>query len=403
LRRPWRGSCCKRLLSWVIEDMQADFVEEKNNAVQGQDGAALKRGLLKKLPWLLLLPLGLLLPALAEESPWLVESIYSRGVYPHISRVMGWVSGLAGFSVAEFFIIGFVLTVAGLLIYNTARLLMRRISPLRFLSFLLSLLILAGVMLNLFYLCWGFNYSRPTLYQLMGLEVKERADEELHALCLSLAAEANRLCAAVPRDGAGVFEAEDYRRYFELIPHAYGALAEKHGLFSGEIYPAKGVLASEAMSWAGISGIFIPYTAEANVNVHQPSLLLLSSAAHENAHALGFAKEDEANFIAYLACAASEEPAIAYSGVMLALIHCGNKLYDSDPEKYVDVYRRYDQALLKDIRDYNAYWKAYEGQVEEAFDAVNDGYLKFNHQEDGVKSYGMMVDLMLAYAAKYGI
>ena len=30
---------------------------------------------------------------------------------------------------------------------------------------------------------------------------------------------------------------------------------------------------------------------------------------------------------------------------------------------------------------------------------MNDTYLKFNKQEDGVNSYGMMVDLLLAYYA----
>lgn len=156
-------------------------------------------------------------------------------------------------------------------------------------------------------------------------------------------------------------------------------------------------MASEGMSWAGICGIFMPFTAEANVNTHQPSLLLLSSAAHENAHSLGFAREDEANFIAYLACISSEDPSIRYSGAMLALINCGNALYKSAPDKAAALRETYSDAVIRDIAAYNQYWEGYEGQVEEAFDSINDSYLKFNLQENGVKSYGMMVDLMLAY------
>ena len=141
----------------------------------------------------------------------------------------------------------------------------------------------------------------------------------------------------------------------------------------------------------------MPFTAEANVNTHQPSLLLLSSAAHENAHSLGFAREDEANFIAYLACISSEDPSIRYSGAMLALINCGNALYKSAPDKAAALRETYSDAVLRDIAAYNQYWDRYEGQVEEAFDSINDSYLKFNLQKSGVKSYGMMVDLMLAY------
>ena len=133
------------------------------------------------------------------------------------------------------------------------------------------------------------------------------------------------------------------------------------------------------MSWAGIAGIYIPFTAEANVNVHQPPLLLLSSGAHEMAHYLGFAREDEANFIAYLACIHSKDPCIRYSGVMLALIHCGNQLYKTDPIAYQAVWEAcYSPGMIRDLRGYNEYWDRYEGQVEAAVDQLNDGYLKHN-------------------------
>ena len=60
----------------------------------------------------------------------------------------------------------------------------------------------------------------------------------------------------------------------------------------------------------------------------------------------------------------------------------------------------YSEGMLRDLRDYNAYWDSFEGPIEEAVDNMNDNYLKFNKQENGVKSYGMMVDLLLAYYAK---
>ena len=357
----------------------------------------IKRSILVKLPFLLLIPLGLWLPSLAARHPFTVEKLYSRGIYPYISRALGGFTALFGFSVAEFFVYFVILGVLIAVIANVVGLIRRKKSPAAFLSFLLSLAIFAGVMLNLFYILWGFNYSRPTLYQLAGLEVKARPDEELQALCHKLSADANELRRSVPEDENRVFHIADYRKYFDKIPAAYERLSQSNPLFAGRVYPAKGVMASEGMSWAGICGIFMPFTAEANVNTHQPSLLLLSSAAHENAHSLGFAREDEANFIAYLACISSEDSSIRYSGAMLALINCGNALYKSSPDKAAALRETYSDAVLCDIAAYNQYWDRYEGQVEEAFDSINDSYLKFNLQENGVKSYGMMVDLMLAY------
>ena len=46
----------------------------------------IKKPILVKLPFLLLIPLGLWLPSLASMHPLTVERLYSRGIYPYISR-----------------------------------------------------------------------------------------------------------------------------------------------------------------------------------------------------------------------------------------------------------------------------------------------------------------------------
>ena len=43
-----------------------------------------------------------------------------------------------------------------------------------------------------------------------------------------------------------------------------------------------------------------------------------------------------------------------------------------------------------------SHWAQYEGPVQEASNAANDAYLKANNQSDGMRSYGRMVDLLLA-------
>ena len=49
-----------------------------------------------------------------------------------------------------------------------------------------------------------------------------------------------------------------------------------------------------------------------------------------------------------------------------------------------------------DIYDNSEYWKQFEGPVSEISETVNDTYLKANDLEDGTKSYGRVVDLLLA-------
>ena len=131
--------------------------------------------------------------------------------------------------------------------------------------------------------------------------------------------------------------------------------------------------------------------------------MLPSTAAHESAHQHGFAREDEANFLSYLACKASGDPDLVYSGYLLATIHAMNALAGADATAFTQLSSQYSPAVLADLRYNNEFWAQYEGKVAEKVTQNNDNYLKSNEQEEGVKSYGRMVDLLIAeYKANLG-
>lgn len=355
----------------------------------------------RRLPWLLLIPLGTAMPSIISLFPNAVEQVYSRGVYPLIAGTIGFLTGLLPFSIAEWLLYTLIIGLPVLLLVTLIRALLRKIRWVKFFRLIVTILILFGIALNVFHILWGFNYSRNTLAQQLSLDVHERSLDELEELCFKLASDAIPLRAQVPEDSHGVFCLPNgVADCFKRIPNAYGQLEQQIPQFVGRAARPKYVLGAQGMSWAGISGIYIPFTVEPNVNTHQPALLIPSSAAHESAHSLGIAREDEANFAAYLACLSSNDPVLQYSGVMLALIHCGNELYRARHAAYKELYDTYSQGMLRDLADYDAYWDRYEGPVEEAVNNVNDGYLKYNGQEEGVKSYGEMVDLLLAWYAK---
>ena len=60
----------------------------------------------------------------------------------------------------------------------------------------------------------------------------------------------------------------------------------------------------------------------------------------------------------------------------------------------------YSENLRRDLEYYSRFWDKYEGRTSEVAEKVNDTYLKSNRQVDGIKSYGRMVDLLLAYHNK---
>ena len=79
------------------------------------------------------------------------------------------------------------------------------------------------------------------------------------------------------------------------------------------------MLFSELMSYADIAGMYFPFTVESNINTDGPFFTIPATMGHEMAHQCGFMREDEANFIGYLACRKSDSPEFRYSLRLRAL------------------------------------------------------------------------------------
>ena len=370
---------------------------------KNQTNAGIFEILVRALLAALLILLGLNWPRLlAGKSAW-VEANYSEGVYPLIRRGISAVTSLVPFSVAEWLLYGLVVGIFALLIVRLIQLLLRKISFLRLIRTLASVLLAGGILLNLFYATWGFNYFREPLAKRMELSIQSRSVDELEAFVLKTAAEARALRETLHEDSNGVFApAESKGELFARLTQAYGSLHESISVIPNDPTRAKQVFWSRGLSWQGISGIYIGLTAEPNVNADQPPLLLYQAAAHEMAHQTGIASENEAELTGYLACMFSNDPNIRYSALAYALIAAGNALYKVDSARYLAATKTYGDAIWRDFSAYNAYWSAFSGEVRQSADRRNDAYLKHNSQPSGILSYGEAVDLLLAYDAKYG-
>ncbi len=93
----------------------------------------------------------------------------------------------------------------------------------------------------------------------------------------------------------------------------------------------------------------------------------------------------------------SEDAVFNYSGLHMALGYAGNALYQSAPQLYYLVAEQYSDGLIRDFSAENAYWKQFEDHATTQIgEKINDAFLKANRQTEGTKSYGAMVDLLLA-------
>ena len=160
---------------------------------------------------------------------------------------------------------------------------------------------------------------------------------------------------------------------------------------------AKGLICSRVMSLIDFTGFFFPFTAEANVNTDAPSCMLPATVAHELAHQRGVAKEQEANFVAVLACLDYGDPEYVYSAALLAYTHLSNALFGADRAAWEEIYAGLDEAVKRDFAADRLYWKQFETPVREASNAVYEGFLQSYDQELGLRSYGACVDLLVNY------
>ncbi len=348
------------------------------------------------LPWIWPVftgPAAYLLGLLLSLFPNSVEMVYSRFLYK-LQTMESLIFGAAPFSVGELLIPASVLFMLGWFVFSLIRVKRYRA---RFVACVLGILSVVSVCGARFTFAWGLNYHRASVSRMLRLDVRERPVEELEYLVARLATEANFMRAYLPEDRFGVFDPGTADEIFTAASEACAALGARFSPFDRPFPRAKPLLFSLAFSKLGIAGIYNPLTAEANVNVDVPKLLIASSACHELAHMAGFARENEANFLAFFASRYSGDLHVRYSGTVLALIHAGNALFARDPEAYYDVREMYSDRLDRDLQDHGSYWRAHEGPASEMMEDVNDAYLKSQGEESGVASYGEMVDLLLAF------
>lgn len=349
--------------------------------------------LFKSLMPLILVPI---VYAIATNIPNISEGYeiyYAASINKWTNELLSLLTGAIKYSLGEFVFYAHVVAVP-----IVALILLVKLFKGGFIKSAFRLIQYISVLYILFMTLWGFNYGRQSISVSMGFDVRPYTKEELAALTEHLIEEANQLRQFQLENAEGVMiKNGTYRDVFARAHKGYDQIGGEVKSLSGIYGRPKAILASEWMLYTGITGVYFPFTAEANVNVAIPDMMLPSTTLHEMAHQRGIAPEDEANFIAYITAIAHPDKDFKYSGTVLALIHSMNALYRKDAELAMTLRQTYSDGLNRDMANYSAFWRSYEGKTNEVADRVNDTYLKANRQEDGVQSYGRMVDLLLGY------
>lgn len=350
--------------------------------------------------WLLLLaPLGLLLTLMARvDSSW-VDSVHAKYVYPLFANSLGWALSLAPFSVLEILIL---LAGAGLLFYlgwSVYKMVRHRTQwKGRLLRLLLNLFGGASVLYFGFVLFMGLNYYRTPITDHLDLQVQKSSKEELYDLCELLVYDCNFYREKLQENAQGValLQDENFYQTAAAARDAYQTLEEQIPALQAADIRNKPLITSKLFSMVLTSGIYVPF--ESGINVDAPAHSVPATMCHELTHFRGFMREEEANFLGYLACKDADRADFRYSGSLMAFEYAFSALYGEDTALAQKIAKLCGEGMLRDLQAQDAYWAQYRHTVVgDSSQQIYDQYLQANGQESGIKSYGEMVDLLLAY------
>ena len=312
--------------------------------------------------------------------------------------VLAYLTGWIPFSLAEMVIILSPLIVVSLIIYAGNRFSSSWHDVLIFCTSLCSVL---ALFFSLFTFAFAPGYHGTTLDKKLGIERADVSAEELYDTALILADKVNEVVPEV------AFRIKN----FSVMPYTYGEMNDKlidaydkacqeYKFIQKLDSRLKPVMLSEAMSYTHITGVYTFFTGEANINVAFPDYTVPFTAAHELAHQRGISRENEASFVAFLVCIASDDSYIRYSGYLNMLEYLLSALYGASPELYYEYFEKLPSVAASDIEaSYDVYYKHRDSLLGKINDKLNDAYLKANGTE-GIVSYSYVVRLTVGYYQK---
>lgn len=299
---------------------------------------------------------------------------------------LGTVLSLCPVPVWEILLVLLVLTMIGCLVWAVRK---HRIPG--FLAMLLEINLL-GVML--FMLLWGLNHFAPPIGEQINLNVRKYSATQLEQAAAWYAEQASALSTQVKRDAGGEVVPPSISEQSETAVAAYKLLGAENSRFKRFAPVVKPLMGSTLFAEMGTTGIYLCLTGEAAVSTKTYGLTQPFTVCHELGHSLAVAREDEANYLAFLACRASEDELFRYSGYYCAFLYCYNAINEENPDVAAGLWEHCSEQMRQDSNRHVSHDKQFEGSLRDTAQSVNDTYLKtFN--EAGVKSYGLVVDYLV--------
>ena len=277
--------------------------------------------------------------------------------------------------------------------------LLRSLKKHRFWRWLAGLVWAGSFLLFAFVTFWGAGHLLPTKAEQI-VSIQPVSVRDLTAAAEYFAAKLDSLAPKMLRDEQGRVQMADFPHLSEEAEDCYDELAEQYACIPEADMTAKKLWFGDLFGYLGYTGIFVPVTAEPTVSPHTYPASLPFTVCHEMGHRVGACAEEDANFLAFLACLESEDPQFLYSAYYSAFIYCYNALHKAAPQTAEGVFLSMGDEAKREVAQASGHYKPYEGKIQDAAEKFNDTYLKAAGQEAGTASYGLVSDALVAWYLK---
>ncbi len=345
---------------------------------------------------LAILPQILFVKWFGNHPEW-VEQYYSKGLYPEISGLFRWAFGWIPFSIGELVYSLLLLSILWYLVHKWRHI---KRKPFRF---LINVVAVLSVFYFTFHLVWGLNYYRRPIAENLAitdsitkpelLKLTERLIQKTNTLQFSLTGDSTQM-VNVPYPQEEIFQKTVY---------GYAEIKKRIPFLTYTNPSIKASGYSTLSSYLGIGGYLNPFTNEAQVNALTPAFRLPVISGHEIGHQIGYAAENETNFIGYLVTVRHKDPYFQYSAYAYALSHCLSAIARENETEFEQLYSTLNNGVKANYQELRDFYTRYENPFEPIFESVFSTFLKANNQADGIQSYGRVVSLMVGYHKKHPI
>ncbi len=354
---------------------------------------------MKSWSWVLLVTATILIKWVSLYPAW-VETNYTYGIYPLISRVQRFLFGWIPFSIGDLFY-GFLILIILFRVFKFFRLLFQKKLTRKYFVLALQQSIFIVLFVYVFFnLLWGLNYNRLGISNQLNMQVKKYSLADLDTLTNLLQGRLNEYAVLVTPAQRDSFNRK--KLLFRESKEAYRQAARQFPFLAYQPSSIKPSLFSYAGNYLGFQGYYNPFSGEGQVNTTIPKAIEPFVTTHEIAHQLGYAKENEANFVAFLACRYSSSPVLKYSVYFDMYNYAIRELRRRDSALAASSQQRLHPQAIMDFREYYAFLHKYRNPIEPVIMWAYGHYLKANNQPAGKETYNEVVAWLIAYYKKFG-